>query len=392
VRALLIGLIDSLGKTFFPEFAMFTIYLVFIAILLIKPSGLLGRQQIGGSAPPAAAVALKKRGVPRTFGQAWQKQLVSYAPYSALGAIFLIWPLFMGAYTQSFMIQILIYGIFAVSLNLIFGYTGLFSLGHAAFFGVAAYTTGILSVHYGIESFWLVAPAGILMATLAAAIFGIIALRVSGIYFLFVTLAVGELLAAIALKWVPVTGGSNGLYGIPYPDIGLPFTMNATSFYYLVLIIFVICMFILYRIIKSPFGVALQGIRDNEHRMRHLGYNTWKYKYIAFIISGLFAGVAGVLFAPSGGVIVPSFLGAITSTLVMLMVIIGSTRVFFGPVIGAAVILFLQYYVSLFTPERWPLILGGVFVISVMFLHGGISIHLLKLWDRIRYSYGSAKD
>jgi len=142
---------------------------------------------------------------------------------------------------------------------------------------------------------------------------------------------------------------------------------------------------------KSPFALALQGIRDHEHRMMHMGYNTWLYKYIAFIIAGLFAGAAGVLFGPFGGSIVPSLLGTVSSALVMLMVVIGGDRIFFGPIIGATIILFLQYYASVITPDRWPLILGAVFVIAVVFLRGGVSIYLVKLWDRIKYHHGSTK-
>lgn len=316
--------------------------------------------------------------------QAWQRQLVRYVPYAILGVVLLIWPPFFGAYARSMITEVLIFSIFAVSLNLLFGYTGLISMGHGAFFGVGAYTSGILIMHYGIKSFWLVAPTGILMATLVAALFGMIALRASGIYFLFVTIAIGELLSSVALRWDSMTGGSNGVVGIPYPDIGLPFTMNASSFYYFVLIIFVISMFLLYRLIKSPFGLTLQGIRDDEHRMQHLGCNTWLHKYIAFVVAGLFAGVAGVLFGSFGGVVTPPVLSTSTSSLALLIVVIGSDRLFFGPVVGAAVVISLQYYTSIFTPERWPLILGGFFVIAVTLLRGGISIYLVRLWGRIK--------
>lgn len=289
-----------------------------------------------------------------------------------------------GAYAQTFITQVLIFGIFAVSLNLLAGYGGLFSLGHAAFFGVGAYVSGIFMVRFGITSFWLVAPASIFAATLCAFIFGTIALRTSGLYFLFVTMALGELLSAIALNWVDMTGGSNGTVGVPYPDLGLPFVMTSVSFYYLVLVIFIICIFLMYRFVKCPFGLALQGIRDDELRMRHLGYNTWLHKYITYGIAGLFAGVAGMLYPSSGGGVVPSVLGIITSSLALLMVVIGSIRLFAGPIIGAVVILFLQYYASIFVPSRWPLILGGVFVIAVMFLRGGVGIYLVGLRNKVK--------
>jgi len=320
-----------------------------------------------------------------------QVRLAPVVSYVVSGIVLVILPLVVPIYFESILTRILIFAIFALSLNLIWGYTGLISLGHAASFGVASYTIGILTVHYGIESFWLLAPAGILMATLVATVFGFIALRVSGVYFLLVTLALGQLVYAIATKWTSMTGGSNGLPGIPLPILGLPwFTWNATYFYYFVLVVFVICFFLLYRIVNSPFGHALEGIRDSEPRMRSLGYQAWLHKYIAFIVAGLFAGVAGILFAPFLGLIAPVYCSVTTSTLVMVMVLIGGKRVFFGPVIGTALIIILENFSSGFVPERWPLILGGAIVVSVMFLRGGISVYLVKFWEKVRYRYGGA--
>ena len=320
------------------------------------------------------------------------KQLVRFSPYIFCGLIFIILPLLVPLYLQSMLTKVLIFAIFALSLNLIWGYTGLISLGHAAFFGVAAYGTAILVTSYGIESFWVSAPLGILMAGLVAAVFGAIALRVSGIYFLLVTLALGQLVYYIAIAWRSVTGGTDGVIGIPRPDLGIPwFTWNATSFYFFVLLALVVCFFLLYRLVNSPFGYALQGIREDESRMRCLGYNTWLYKYIAFIIAGMFAGVSGILFGHFFGAVAPSHTSVITSTLVLLMVIVGGTRVIFGPVIGAAVVVLLEYFASLYTPARWPLILGAIFVIAVMFLRGGIGLYIVRFWKRMSYRYGSTE-
>ena len=190
-------------------------------------------------------------------------------------------------YLHSMLTKVLIFALFAMSLDFVLGYTGLLSLGHGAFFGVSGYFAGILMVHYGVGSFWLVLPGGILMAGLAAVIIGYISLRVTGVYFLLVTLAFGQLLSVGAVKWRKMTGGTDGLVGITYPDLGIAgFTWTAISFYYLVLVAFFICFFLLYRITHSSFGRALVGIRENEPRMQGLGYNTWAHKYIAFIISG----------------------------------------------------------------------------------------------------------
>lgn len=320
--------------------------------------------------------------------QPWQARLLSLAPYIIIGLVLLVLPSFLSTYPLSILTKVLIYAIFAISLDLIVGYTGLTSLGHAAFFGVAGYAFGIFMVRYGIENFWLVIPLGILAAGIAAAVIGYISLRVSGVYFLLVTLAFGQLLSVAAVKWTTVTGGTNGLYGIEYPYLGLPgFTWTNLSFYYLVFLAFVICFFLLHRITNSSFGRALVGIRENEPRMQSLGYNTWAHKYVAFIIAGLFAGVAGVLFAPFYGIMVPQHLGIMTSSSVMLMVIIGGAGTLFGPVIGAGFIVILERLASdLVSSERWPLILGVVFVICVLFLRGGFGIYLSRFWRRVRLS------
>jgi branched-chain amino acid transport system permease protein len=286
--------------------------------------------------------------------------------------------------------KILIFSIFALSLNLIWGYTGLISLGHATYFGVGAYTSTILIVHVGIGNFWLTALMAIIVAGLVAAVYGIIALRVSGLYFLLVTLALGQLVFSISTVWRPITGGDNGIIGIPYPDIGIPgFTFNPLYFYFLVFIIAVIFYFLIYRLVHSPFGHALQGIRDDERKMQSLGYNTWLHKYIAFIIAGMVAAVAGVLFSYFLVVVGPSQLSITTSTMALLMVIIGSTQVFWGPVAGAVVVILIEYVVSIYVPERWPLILGAIFVFAVMFLRDGIGVSLIKLWSRLGNHHGS---
>jgi branched-chain amino acid transport system permease protein len=295
----------------------------------------------------------------------------------------IILPFFVSPYIQSMVIKILVFGIFALSLNILWGYTGLFSLGHAAYFGVAGYASGILLVNLGIKNFWITAPAGVLTAVVFAAILAVPALRMSRAYFLMVTLAMGELIFSVAEKWRSVTHGGDGLVGISLPNLHLGFTMNNLYFYYLVFIFFIVCGFLIYRIVNSPFGDALQGIRENEPRMRSLGYNTWLYKYMAFVVGGLFAGVAGVLFGHFTGIMAPGHIGIVTSTLVMLMVILGGSTIIFGPVLGAAIVLILEHVASIYAPERWPLILGAVFVMAVMFLRGGISLHLLKVWRKL---------
>ena len=314
----------------------------------------------------------------------WQKRFLRHIPYILVGIIFIVLIPLAPTYIKYLAARMLIYALFALSLNLLFGYTGLFPLGHAAYLGLGGYSAGILVTVLGIRSFWVVAPVSILITAFVAAIFGIIALQTKGLLFAFITMALGQLLVNIAIKWRTVTGGSNGLIGIPLPDLGIPgVTLNQTSFYFLVLIVFIVCFLLMYRLIHSPFGLALQGIRDDEGRLSHLGYNTWLYKIIAFVIAGAFAGTAGVLFGHCNGIIDPSSLGVTTSVIAVLTVIIGGMRIVYGPIIGSAVITTLENLSSIYTPERWPLILGGIFVITVMYLRGGITTHLIRLWKRI---------
>jgi len=310
--------------------------------------------------------------------------VLRHGPAVTAGALLVALPLLVASPVQSLVAKILIFSIFAMSLDILIGYAGLFPLGHAAFFGVAGYVAGILMVRYDIDSFWVAAPLAILSAALVAALFGVIALRVADAYFLLITFALGQLLYSVAWKWVSVTGGSDGVPGIGRPDLGLPgFTWSPATFYYFVLAVFAVSYVLMRQLVRSPFGHTLVGIRESELRMQCLGYDTWRHKYVAFVVAGAFAGVAGVLAAYHGGIMVPSHLGVLTSALVSLIVIIGGAGTLFGSVIGAAVIFGVEYYANILTPERWPLILGACFVVSVLYARGGIGVHLARLWHRI---------
>jgi branched-chain amino acid transport system permease protein len=317
----------------------------------------------------------------------WRGRRFVYAPYVLVAMILIILIPLASTYIKYLAAKMLIYALFAMSLNLLFGYTGLFPLGHAAFLGLGGYCAGILVVVLGVQSFWVVAPISILATAFVAALFGLISFQTQGLLFSFMTMALGQLLVNVAVKWRSVTGGSNGLIGIPLPDLGIPgITMNQTSFYFLVLIIFIVCFFLMDRLVRSPFGIALQGIRDEEGRSSHLGYNTWLYKMLIFIIAGAFAGISGVLFGPCNGIMDPQSLGVTTSVMAVLMVIIGGSGTVHGPVIGAAVITILENISSIYAPERWPLILGGIFVATVMFIRGGINDIMGRALEQMKVS------
>ena len=312
-----------------------------------------------------------------------QKHKTSYVQYLALIAIMIILPFIVPTYFLDMLGKIYIFAIFAMGLNLVLGYTGLVSLGHAAYLGVGGYTFGILMVRLGIDSLWILLPCSILIAAIAAAIFGYIALRVKGMHFILITIAFGQLLYAVAVKWRSVTGSTDGLIGINYPSIGLPgFEWSPFTFYFLLLFMLIICYFLMHRITNSSFGYALVGIRENEARMQGLGYNTWLYKYLAFIIGGAFAGVSGSLLAPFYGIVVPGNFALLTSSMAILIVVLGSAGTLYGPVIGAIIIILLEFFASIYSPERWPLVLGAVFIICITLFKGGVGRYLESVYNK----------
>lgn len=323
---------------------------------------------------------------PEPTHQALQGRLAHLFPFFLGVIILVLLPVFLPAYVQTIWTKFLIFAIFATSFDLIYGHAGLLSLGHAAFFGAGGYVVGLFWLHNEISSFWICAPLGIVVAAAIAAVFGFISLRVSGMYFLLVTFALAQLLYSVAWNWLWLNSpGMQGIAGIPRPNLGIPaFNWTPLQFYYFVFIIFVVGFYLIHRITNSPFGYSLRGIRECELRMESLGYNTWLHKYIVFIVTGAFSGIAGVLFAYFNGLISPVHLAVGTSFLPMCMVIIGGSGTLLGPVIGSMVIVFVEYFSSLFTPERWPLILGGLFVAVIMYARGGIMVYLSGFWKRER--------
>jgi branched-chain amino acid transport system permease protein len=280
-------------------------------------------------------------------------------------------PLALTSYQLGLLTKMLILAIFAMSLNLILGYGGLPSLGHAAYFGIAAYTVGLLALH-GLDHFWLDFGAGLVTATLTAALFGLLALRTQGAYLLMITLALAQVLWGIAFGWRSLTGGDDGLPGIPRPSAGLPWSLaDGVRFYYLVLVVFALATAVLGLIVRSPFGAALVGIRESPRRMEVLGYNTWAHKYVAFVIAGALAGVAGNLFVYFNGFVSPSYLSVVISATGLIMVILGGAGTLLGPALGSALIVFLENAISAHT-QRWLLVLGVIYVGVTLFAPAGL--------------------
>lgn len=292
----------------------------------------------------------------------------------------LAYPFVIKPYYLSLAIEVLIYAIFAMSLDLLLGYTGLPSFGHAAFFGlggyVAAYIASTNELAMGLTSNLLVIMPIVIIASAAAALFiGFFALRTSGIYFLMITLAFAQMLFSIAIRWSGVTGGSDGLINVARPTLGigsLAFAFTSReSYYFLVLGFFFLSLWLLRKIVNSPFGWVLRGIRENEPRMKALGYNTFRFKMAIFVVSGAFASVAGMLLAHFFRLASPGSLHWTTSGEVMVMLIIGGAGTLTGPTMGAALIRLFPLLVSSYT-ERWQSLEGLLLVTFVLFAPQGI--------------------
>ena len=302
--------------------------------------------------------------------------------YILVFGILAILPLFLSSYGTNVLTEILIYGIFAMSLNLLLGYTGLPSFGHAAFFGVGTYMVGFLTTKVlpcsGIGSFLLVISLSVLASFLVGTVFGVLVVRSSGATFLMLTLALAQVLWGIAFSWRSVTGGDDGIAGIPRIDFGLASAVPDTvTFYYLAFLFFVLSSAVLHRIVRSPFGHALLGIRENELRMQAIGFNTWSYKYIAYITAGIFGALGGVLHAYFYRHVSPHDLSIDLSGTAMFIAIIGGRTVFFGPLVGSAIVFLLKYLVGSLT-EYWQFFLGLTFVLSVMFARKGLSFYFIE--------------
>jgi branched-chain amino acid transport system ATP-binding protein/branched-chain amino acid transport system permease protein len=318
-----------------------------------------------------------------------RRAVPSLAAFIAWCLVLLFLPHLLPVYLVDVMAKVLIMGIFAMSLDVLLGYTGLFSLGHAAFLGLGSYTVGMLVVRYGVGSLWIGLVAGVVVAVIAGAAFGVVALRVRGAYFLLVTFALGQLLVSLGRTWSflsPAGSGSQGIFGIALPTVGLPSlsTLTLQGLYYLAAVSLTVSFVVLRRFLSTPVGYALQGVREGEARMRALGYNTWIAQFAAYIVAAAFAGLAGVLLAYHDGIAAPDSFGVELSTLVMLMVLIGGAGTLYGPVIGATLLVLTEYYASTYLTERWPLILGGLFVATVMFTRGGIASLLADVRLRFR--------
>lgn len=302
---------------------------------------------------------------------------------SALGfvlvlVIFGALPLVVSSYQMSIANEILIFALLAMSIDVLAGYAGRTSLGHGALFGISTYVVIYWTSVYG-GSAWIGCLLGVAVATLAAAIFAAFAVRVSGVYFLLLTLALGMIVWGVCLRWTSITGGENGIRGVGRPDL----IASPTAFYYATLAVVLLMTFLIWRFVRSPFGLTLRGIRDSESRMRSLGYSTAVHMFIAFTVTGFFAGVAGALYALFNNFVSPSTVQLSQSVEGLLMAIIGGISTLFGSFIGAAAIIMLENFVSAHT-ARWQMVLGVMFIVTMIFAPRGILGTLRMLLIRKR--------
>jgi branched-chain amino acid transport system permease protein len=267
----------------------------------------------------------------------------------------------------------LAFSILVMSLDILLGFTGLASLGQAAYLGVGAYLTAILATRYqfglGMD-FWLVVILGILIGAALAAVFGLLAIRATGVYFLMITLALGQCVWGLAYRWNSLTGGDNGINVPVRPSFGIDLS-NEVNFFYLVFGFFAVSLLLMYILVQSPFGRSLAGIRERELRMKILGYNTWLHKYIAFVIAGGFGGLSGVLWAYTAGIVSPENVVLTTSVDALLMAVLGGAGTLVGGVIGAAIVFGLREYLSTLVPW-WQYVLGAVYVLTILYLPTGL--------------------
>ncbi|MBW1659134.1 MAG: branched-chain amino acid ABC transporter permease [Deltaproteobacteria bacterium] len=282
--------------------------------------------------------------------------------------------------------EIMIMGIFALSFNLLFGYTGLLSFGHAAFFGVSGYVTAFLLIH-DFPSLLLALLLGTLAAALAAIVVGYFSVRLDEIYFAILTLGFGMMFYTLVHQWRSVTGGSDGLTGLVLPSLGIGKlsidVSSPKSFYFIVAVFFIITILVLLRIVRSSFGLILMSIRENKERAAFTGINIRAYRLASFVISGFFAGVAGGLFAVFDRMASPSMLHWTASAEPVLMTVLGGAHVFFGPVIGAILFFFIEHVITKFT-DIWMIFLGAILIPLVIFFPDGVLGTLMTRRKKMR--------
>jgi branched-chain amino acid transport system permease protein len=364
LAALIIGQLQAFGILIFPKSTLVVVFLLMAVVLAVRPYGFFGRPEVIGGTH-AVGIASRK---PSSAGM-----MIALLVVAALAAL----PLVGDAYLLKVATEILIFGLFAFSLQLLIGVGGLVSFGHAAFFGLGAYgaALGVKWIGAPMEA---ALPLGLLLAALGAALIGAFVVRLSGIYLAMMTLAAAQILYAVAFQWVDVTGGDNGIVGVWPSD----WTSGQGRYYLLTLALTVVAVLLLRRVIDAPFGYALRAARDSEPRAEAIGLDLRRHRWLAFTVSGAAAGMAGGLYAFSRGSVDPSLLGIPTSVDALTMLLLGGIQTVTGPLVGAGVLHILRDQIMPLT-SLWRLFLGLSIIAMVLIFPRGL-VGTIRHWREER--------
>ena len=355
LAAVLIGLLQAFGIVIFPKITLVLVFLVMAVVLIMRPYGLLGRPETVGAAPANEAVPMPPFDAPaRLF------------TVVIIGFLVLL-PFFADDFTLKLMIEVMVFGLFALSLNLLLGIGGVVSFGHAAYFGLGAYGAALIARHFNapMEAGLLLAPV---FAGVGAALLGAFLVRLSGVYLAMLTLAFAQILYAVAFQWVEITGGDNGLIGI-WPSA---WAAERLPYYYLTLTLCTIAVLLLFRLIEAPFGYALRAGRDAPARADAIGIHVARHRWLAFTLAGVAAGLAGGLYVYSKGNIDPVSLSIPISVDALTMALLGGIHTFFGPLVGAAGLHLLKDFVMPLS-DHWRFFLGVLIIALVLLFPEGIA-------------------
>lgn len=362
VAGIIVGFAQTAANTFIPELSGFVFYILLLAVLLLKPEGILGAYEI------------REQAAKLSYDETIPPVNLTDKKVLAVLAVLVVLPLvglqtFMSAYSVGLIALMFVWGILALSLDTVTGYTGLISFGHAAFYGVGSYAVALTTLHVT-NSFLLGLVAAVFFAGAIAWLVGAISARLSGLYFAVVTFAIAQMLFELSVTWSSLTGGSNGL---PIDRVNLLFidVSDTLTFYYLSLVLLVALYYFAKRIMYSPFGLQLKAIRESERRAAFLGYNTNMAKRRIFAISGGIGGVAGALFVTHQTFTSPETLFWLVSGDALFAMILGGVGTLFGPIIGGAVLVGLDQILTIYF-DHWRLILGLVLIVIVLFAPRGL--------------------
>jgi branched-chain amino acid transport system permease protein len=309
------------------------------------------------------------------------KTIIRSSAFPVITAVFLallIVPFAAGRFYVYILAVIFVTGLLAMSLNLLVGHGGAYQFHHGAFYGVGAYTTGLILVKTSLPA-WIGLCAGPLAAALAGLVIGAFCVRLNKLYFGMLQISLGSLIWIVALRWYSLTNGDDGIHGIPLPEL----LSDATCAYYFLLVLTSLCLALMYLILKSPFGATLRAVRDNPQRCEAVGINVRRHQLLAIVIGTFFAGVAGVMFVVLEGSVFPDMLFWVLSLEIFIMCLLGGWFTFFGPMLGAAIIVVLRTFVGSYT-DYWTMILGIVLIFLIFFLPEGIMGVNLRAWLRRR--------